>query len=218
MAKDAAAFALVLLRADTTADGGKSRVLRDDFGGEGKVFVGHGGDEVGNLDAHRALGDAHRFLAVQTAACLGHGLLGSEAEGDFVEVGGTHSGVLFTWLLTLDGRGDGGAEVAAVSIVLVDGGYTVAALVGAFQTACSLFEVDKMSVEFGTVDASELHLVAHGHAAGSAHAGAVNHHAVHAHDGLEAKLLGQEGDEFHHGQGADGHAVGISDGVGLWLS
>ena len=61
-----------------------------------------------------------------------------------------------------------------------------------------------MPVEIGAVDAGEPGLAAHRQAAAAAHARAVDHDRVHAHDRLDIVLLGEEGNEFHHDDGADG--------------
>ena len=89
------------------------------------------------------------------------------------------------------------------------GGDAVTLAVGGAQTAPRLVEVDKVAVELGPVDAGEFHRVAHGDTAGPAHARSVDHHAVHADNGFEPYLLGEEGDKLHHGERPDGDAVGI---------
>ena len=71
-------------------------------------------------------------------------------------------------------------------------------------TAGELVEVDQVTVELGAVDAGELDLAAHRHAAAAAHAGAVDHERVERDDGLDAVGAGEIGDGLHHGHGADG--------------
>ena len=136
-----------------------------------------------------------------------------EAEGDLVEVLGANLGVLLARFLALLGFRhcgfDGGRQIAVVSAF--GGGYAVAACVGGLELAGGLVEVHQMAVELGTVDAAELHLVADTYAAGAAHAGAVDHHAVEAHDGGQVVLFGGERDELHHRQRSDGHTVAVVD-------
>ena len=59
-----------------------------------------------------------------------------------------------------------------------------------------------MGVEFGAVYAYEFGFPADGDAAGSTHAGAVDHDGVERSQGGEVVFLGEEGDEFHHDGGA----------------
>ena len=63
-AADALRFALRLLRADAAADGGQGRGLVNDLIGALIVLFGDLLDEFGDLDLHRAAGDAGMVLAV----------------------------------------------------------------------------------------------------------------------------------------------------------
>ena len=63
-AAHALALALVLLRADAAADGGQGRGLVNDLIGALIVLFGDLLDEFGDLDLHRAAGDAGMVLAV----------------------------------------------------------------------------------------------------------------------------------------------------------
>ena len=85
----------------------------------------------------------------------------------------------------------------------------VAACIGGLELAGGLVEVDQVAVELGAVDAAELDLVAHADAAGAAHAGAVDHHAVEADDGGQVVFLGGQRNKLHHGQRTDGYAMRI---------
>ena len=148
--------------------------------------------EKRDVDAYGAGFDATWLLALQAAGGFQHGLVLGEAEGDLVEVLGAHLGVLLAGLLAFFCLGHGGfngrGQIALVSAL--GGGYAVAAGIGSLELAGGLVEVYEVAVELGTVDAAELHVVAHTYAAGAAHAGAVDHHAVEAHDGGEVVFLG----------------------------
>ena len=63
-AADALRFALRLLRADAAADGGQGRGLMNDLIGALVVLFGDLLDEFGDLDLHRAAGNAGMVLAV----------------------------------------------------------------------------------------------------------------------------------------------------------
>jgi len=67
-----------------------------------------------------------------------------------------------------------------------------------------LVEVDGVAVEVGAVDAGELHGAVHRHAAGAAHAGAVDHDRVEADVGLGARGPGDLDAGPHHRHRADG--------------
>ena len=83
---DALALALRLLRADTTADGGKRGGLVDDLIRALVILFGDLLNEFGDLDLNRAAGNALRILAVQAAGSLVKRLLLGIAEGDLEEV------------------------------------------------------------------------------------------------------------------------------------
>ena len=72
-------------------------------------------------------------------------------------------------------------EVAAVAFLA--GGYTVFLGVGTRKAFHGAVEVDKVTVEFGPVDAGEFHLASYCCAAGATHACAVDHHGVERHNG-----------------------------------
>ena len=75
--------------------------------------------------------------------------------------------------------------------------------VGTSKAFHGLVEVDEVAVELGSVDTGELHLVSDSDTAGTAHAGAVNHHGVKRHHGGKVILLGKQRDKLHHWQGSD---------------
>ena len=214
-----AALALGLLRADASADGRQGGVVGDGDIGLVEVLFLDVLYELRYVDTHGAGLDAARLFALQAAAGLDEGLVLGEAEGDLVEVVGAHGGVLLAWLLALLGFGHGGlhgrGQIALVAALR--GGYAVAPCVGGLQLACCLVEVHEMAVELRAVHAAELHLVAYAHAAGAAHAGAVDHHAVEADDGGQVVFLGGEADELHHRQRPDGHAVAVFHALGAEL-
>ena len=85
-APDALALALGLLGADAAADGREGAVLGHDLIGGLKVALGHLGDEIGDVDLHRAAGDAGHVLAVEAALGLVNGLLPGVAQGDLLEI------------------------------------------------------------------------------------------------------------------------------------
>ena len=64
-----------------------------------------------------------------------------------------------------------------------------------------------MSVEFGSVDASEFDLIAYSDTAGTAHAGTIDHHGVERNDGVEPVLLGEQRDAFHHRKRTDSNTA-----------
>ena len=74
-----------------------------------------------------------------------------------------------------------------------------------------------MAVELGAVHAGELSLAVHGQAAAAAHAGAVDHDAVHVDHRVHAVLLRDLTYELHHRQGTDADAGVILLALGLGL-
>ena len=89
LAADAAALALVLLRAHATADCGEHRVLVDDVESGAKVLLANLLDELRDLDVDWAALDAEGLLAVHAALSLGQRHLLGEALVDGTEVVGT---------------------------------------------------------------------------------------------------------------------------------
>ena len=83
-AADALAFALVLLRADTAADGGQRAGLGNHVVGGLKVALGDVLDEAGNINFNGAAAAAGVVLALQAAFGLVHGHLLGVAKGDFL--------------------------------------------------------------------------------------------------------------------------------------
>ena len=66
----ALAFALVFLRADTSADSRQCTLLLKNFISLGKVFLCHLMDKLRNININRAAAYTTRFGAVQAALCL----------------------------------------------------------------------------------------------------------------------------------------------------
>ena len=89
LAADAAALALVLLRAHAAADCGEHRVLVDDVESGAKVLLANLLDELRDLDVDWAALDAEGLLAVHAALSLGQRHLLGEALVDGAEVVGT---------------------------------------------------------------------------------------------------------------------------------
>ena len=85
-AAHALAFALLLLRADTAADGGQGAVFENLLIRALEVLLADQGDEIGDLDVDRAARHARGVLAVQTAGGLVERELHGVAEGDLVKV------------------------------------------------------------------------------------------------------------------------------------
>ena len=85
-AADALAFALVLLRADTAADGGQRAGLGNHVVGGLKVALGDVLDEAGNINFNGAAAAAGVVLALQAALGLVHGHLLGVAKGDLFKV------------------------------------------------------------------------------------------------------------------------------------
>ena len=212
--EDAGTFALRLLWAHTSANGRQGRVFGYDVACLDEVALFDSRNEIGDADADGALAHAEWLLAVEAASGFGNGLFFGEAFGDFVEVVYSCLGVLFLRLLAflvvfdLQLFFNGGGKVAAVAFLA--GGDAVTGQVGLGKAFHSLVEINLMTVEFGTVDAGETHLAAHGDAAGAAHTRAVDHHRVERHDGGQRVLLGEQRDELHHRQGAYGHAAVVA--------
>ena len=93
-AAHALGFALRLLGADPSADGGQGAVLGDDLVGGLEVALRHLGDELGDVDLHRAPGDAGHVLAVEAPLGLVDGLLPGVAQGHLFKVAGPDHRVL----------------------------------------------------------------------------------------------------------------------------
>ena len=93
-APDALAFALLLLGADTAADGGQGVGGGDDLIGGVKVPGSHLGDELGDADGDGAAAAAGHIPAVEAALGLVHGHLGGVAQGYLIKVAGADDGVL----------------------------------------------------------------------------------------------------------------------------
>ena len=85
-AADALTLALVLLRADTTADGGQRVGRGDDLIRAVEVALGNAGDKLGNTHVHGAAGDALGILAVEAALCLVNGHFLGIAQCHLVEI------------------------------------------------------------------------------------------------------------------------------------
>ena len=85
-ADDARLFALGLLRAHTTADGGQIRVLFDPLGCRGELALGDEVDEGRDIYADGTSVDALGLLALQASLGFGHGHLCSEPAGDLEEI------------------------------------------------------------------------------------------------------------------------------------
>ena len=85
-APDALALALVLLGADTAADGGQAVGGGDDAEGLVELAFRHLGDELGNMYVHGAAVHALGVLAVQAALGLVDSHFLSIAQGHLVEV------------------------------------------------------------------------------------------------------------------------------------
>ena len=98
---DALALALVLLRADATADGGKHGVLADGIEGAAEVLRADLLDKAGDVDVDGAALNTERLLAVEAALGLGQRHLLGEALVDGAEV----AGALGSRLLVIGGAG-----------------------------------------------------------------------------------------------------------------
>ena len=92
------ALALCLLRTYAATDGGQRRVMADGDISLVEVLLLDILYEARDVDAHGACLHAARLLALQAAVGLHQGLVLGEAEGDFVEVLGTHLGILLARL------------------------------------------------------------------------------------------------------------------------
>ena len=98
---DALALALVLLRADAAADGGKHGVLADGIESAAEVLRADLLDKAGNVDVDGAALNTERLLAVEAALGLGQRHLLGEALVDGAEV----AGALGSRLLVIGGAG-----------------------------------------------------------------------------------------------------------------
>ena len=93
-AADALGLALALLGADAAAHGGQGAVPGDDLVRPLEIPLRHLGDELGDMDFHRAPGHAGHVPAIEAPGGLVHGLLPGVAKGHFAEVARPHLGVL----------------------------------------------------------------------------------------------------------------------------
>ena len=93
-AAHALGFALRLLGADPAADGGQGAVLSNDLVGGLEIALRHLGDELGNMDLHRAAGHAGHVLAAEAPLGLVDGLLPGVAQGHLFKVAGPDHRVL----------------------------------------------------------------------------------------------------------------------------
>ena len=101
LATDALALALVLLRADAAADGGKHGVLADGIESAAEVLRADLLDKAGDVDVDGAALNTERLLAVEAALGLGQRHLLGEALVDGAEV----AGALGSRLLVIGGAG-----------------------------------------------------------------------------------------------------------------
>jgi len=85
-AAHALTLALMLLRADTAANGGQRAGLRDHMVSSFEITLGYMLDEAGNIDLNRAAAAAGVVLALQAALGLVNGHLLGIAEGDLFKV------------------------------------------------------------------------------------------------------------------------------------
>ena len=91
---DALGFALGLLRADASADGGKRGRGGDDLVRPLEIALPHLFDKGGDADVHGTARDAGHILAVEAAGGFVEGGRLVVAEGDFPEITGADRGVL----------------------------------------------------------------------------------------------------------------------------
>jgi len=91
------AFALGLLRADTSADSRKSTGIRDDTIGFREIPLLHLSDEIRNPDIDRASADAQRLLAVQAACCVRNRFLFIVSETNLIKIMCTDLRVLLSY-------------------------------------------------------------------------------------------------------------------------
>ena len=87
-------FALLLLRADTSADSGQGVCGGDDIISRVKIARGDLGDELRDAHGDGAALTAVRIAAVETALCFVDSHLGGVAEGNLVKIAGADYGVL----------------------------------------------------------------------------------------------------------------------------
>ena len=85
-AADALTLALILLRADTAADGGQRVGRGNDLKCAVEVALGNAGDKLGNTYIHGAAGNALGVLAVEAALCLINGHFFGIAQSHLVEI------------------------------------------------------------------------------------------------------------------------------------
>lgn len=93
-AADALGLALLLLRANTAADGGQGVGGGDYLISCIEVALCDLCDELGNTNGNGAAGTAGGVVAVKAALCLVHCHLGSVAESDLVKIACTDHGIL----------------------------------------------------------------------------------------------------------------------------
>ena len=208
-AEHALTFALLLLRTDTPANGGKRRITVDDAGGLFKVALRHLTDKVGNVDIDRTALYAAGHLAMQAALRLRNSLLRIVAEANLPKVGGTHLRILLTdrHPLFLVGHLFGNAaNVANVTFrnFLLFQNLPFLHVVIHRLPFHGEGEINLCAVEFWAIHAGKLGLAADTHAAGAAHAGAIHHQGVERNGAGDVEFLGHLGDETHHDHRADG--------------
>jgi hypothetical protein len=145
------------------------------------------------VDIHGAGADALGFLALDAALRFQKGELLGEAEIDFLEVAAAPERFLLRHALPGDlhplfGRDlrfhDGSAADKAFSFGAGGVGALLEFAVG-LQTVREQVEIDLVPVEFGAVHAGELPFSADIDAAPAAHARAVDHDGVEAHQRLD---------------------------------
>ena len=88
------ALALCFLGADPAAHGGQGAVGGDDLIGGLEVALRHLGDKLGDMNLHRAAGDAGHVLTVETPLGLVNRLLFGVAQGHLFKIAGPDHGVL----------------------------------------------------------------------------------------------------------------------------
>ena len=95
-------FALCLLRADASADGGEGRGQAYDLISALEVALADLFNEFGDMDIDRTSGDAWHMLAVQAAHCLIKSSRFGIAFRDLMEVVRSDGGILYRhWVLFL---------------------------------------------------------------------------------------------------------------------
>src|SRR5699024_5038331 len=180
---DAAGLTLALLGTHTAADAGQGVGVGDDLIGSFEVALGHLGDELRDANIHRAAAHAGLVLAVEAAAGLLHGHLGSVAQRDLLEVMVAYIGVLLRHgdllqthirhcisLSLLDHFLGKLVHAAGVALLLLRLLSTVNRI-----AVHQLVKIHLVAVKVGAVHTGKLHLAAHGDTAAAAHTGAVDH-------------------------------------------